>query len=300
MKFQKLLGLLIALFVGLGLYAWFGIIKPEQELQKETHQLLPENFPETLEAFSLTTADIDVRIEKKLEVWWVTSPQEYLANQEFVEKSLRIMKESVSNNTFKLEKDTFGFNPGKGFLRFQFAEGFETRVKVGEVEGPADTLYLLDQDSEQVYVVHNVWGQFLYYPLKQFYHPYLPLPGAIVKDMTLLKKGQVEWRVEPEDAEHLRFLYRDRSLSLPKANALWFFRQVHEFPLENLEFQKQDGFRSFWELNVNTDQGNIIFEFDEAIEKIWVKRFNVFAQVKPYSLKSLGYEIEKVFESDKK
>ncbi len=300
MKSPKFIGVLLILLLGLGSYSWFFIVKPEREESTKKVQLFDEQFPQDLIEFHLTTDEFEVQLEKRQGVWWVTSPREYLANQEYIEKSFRIMNDTVSNHHFPLQEDRFGLTPGKAFYRLRHSNGLETRIRVGGTEGPAETIYLLDQDSKEVFVVHNVWAQFLYYPIRQFYHPNLPIPGAIVKQMTLRKGDLVEWKVEPADGGNVRFSWRNRSIEIPKANGLWFFKRVKEFGLQDLEFGEPKNFKPYWRLSVESDKGNIIFQFNKSMEKVWVKKFNIFAQVNPYSLKSLGYEIEKVFKSDQK
>ncbi len=300
MKSLKLFALLFVILGCLGGYAWFAIVQPESEKTTNKLSLFPSDFLDRIQSLELTTDSFKVKIEKRQDVWWVTSPQEYLGNQEYIEKTLKIMQETESHHHFPLDEDRFEFEPGKAFFRLQFNNGLEKRVRVGSKEGPAETIYLLDFDSREVFVVHNVWAQFLYYPLHQFYHPALPIPGAMVRQMSLFKNEDKQWSVEPVNETHVAFTLNGKRVEIPKANGLWFFKKVREFPLENIEFGEPAGFNPFWRLNIQTNEGNISFEFDETMEKINVPRFKVFAQSKPYSLKSLGYEIEEVFKSDQK
>ncbi len=300
MKSFKVFAALFTLLLFLGAYAWFGIIKVEEREKKEVVTLFPDSFPDSVTRLDLTTDLYEVRIEKRDGVWWVTQPQEYLANQEYIEKAFRIMDETTSSHHFTYEEDKFGLEPGKAFYGLQFADGLEKRVKVGTKEGPVETIYLLDKDSNEIFVVHNVWAQFLYYPLSQFYHPGLPIPGAIVKSLSLKNQTAVAWSVEPAQNNMVTFRLKDQSKDIHKANGLWFFKKVREFQLEDLKFGEPDSFKPHWFLEIQTDKGNITFEFDEKMQKIRVPSFKIFAKVNPYSLKSLGYEIEKVFKSDQK
>ena len=300
MKDFKVYSILSLVLLILGVFSWTQIIKPEQVKEETAPELLPEKFADKLHALSIVTKNYEIKIVNQEGLWVVTSPQPYLGNQEYIEKGLQIMGDVVSNHNFKLEEDRFGLDPGRAFYRFEFANGQEKRLIVGENDGPADTIYLLDKDAGRVFVVHNVWAQFLIYPPERFYHPNLPIPGKIVKSLFYSERGKVIWKVEPAENQQLRFIYKDQEAIVEKAQGLWFFKKMREFELENLQFGTPNDFQTFGELHVESDKGNIMFEFNPSSDKIRVTTFNVFAKTKPYSLKSLGYEIEKVIKSVKK
>jgi hypothetical protein len=284
--------------LGLMGYSWFAILAPEQQQKDQQERLLAADFPEGLQSLHFTSDISEFHIEQREGVWWVVQPKEYLANQEFIEKSLQIMGDSESHHHFALKEDRYGLNPGRAFYRLRFGNGQEQRLKVGSQEGPADTLYVLDQDQEHIFVVHNIWGQFLYYPTKRLYTPNLPILGSTVKRLNLKKENEVVWSVEPVSATHLVFSWQGQRQEVPKAHGLWFFKKIREFPVPDIEFGNPTDFTPYWVLQIETDQGNIIFEFDEKMQTIRVPRFTIYGPVDPYSLKSLGEEVERVFSSD--
>lgn len=300
MKLLKPILALFILLILLGTYAWFGIIQVEKQVENDKVFLLPKNLSDQLQSFKLVTSDFEIQVENKEGLWWVTEPVHYLANQEYIEKGLQIMADALARRDFELKEDHYGFRPGKAFILFHFKDGLNKRLKVATESGPGDTIYVLDQDLQRVFVVHNVWGQFLYYPITRFYHPFLPIAAKSVLSVKLLKQGQNYWGVEPRPDQTLKIDYLGQSYSIPKAQALWFYKKLREFPLQNFKFNTELTFKPYWQLVVGTENGNIIFDFDEKAEKIYGQQANVFAEIEPYSLKSLEYEIQKVIKSDKK
>ena len=296
----KLFLVLCMILVSLALYIWFGVLGSENTRQESQRNLISKQDLRFLRSINILTSDAEISMELRDGLWFVTRPQEYPANQEYVVKSLQVMQEAFSEQTFKLDQDRYGFEPGRAFIHLIFDNGLQKRLKVGSVDGPANTLYVLDQDSKDIFVYHNVWGQFLYYPTSRFLNPYLPLPGQMVKNVTLQQGHQIHWKVFPVQGNRLEIRLGEHSHFVEKAKALWFFKKIREFQLNNLKFETPSPFQSYWQLYFETDKGNIRFDFDEKMEKIFISDFNVFAEVAPYSLKSLSYELEKVIQSDKK
>ena len=300
MKEIKTYSLLLVVLLVLILFAWTQIWVPEKRDGLVKDQLLPDNFVDQLQALTMVNSDKEFKIVNQDDVWVVVSPNPYVGNQEYILKGLQIMGEVVSNHNFELQEDNYELNPGRAFFRLEFKNGLEKRLVVGAKAGPAGTIYVLDKDSQRVFVVHNIWSQFLLYPPERLYTPNLPIPGKMVKSLYFTERGKMIWKVEPVEGQKLKLTYKDQAVEVPKAEGLWFFQKVREFQLESLEFGEPKDFQTFGELHIATDKGNIMFEFNPSSEKIRVRTFNVFANVKPYSLKSLGNEIKKVIKSVKK
>ncbi len=289
-----------AVLVILGAYSYFQIIQPESlnKTKVVTSLLQPESVE--VSEITITNGDQEVRLAKKDDFWWVMAPQHYLGNQEYIEKGLQIMRESNIKNSFAFKDDFFGLTPGKAFLSLKYGNGLNSRLRVGTKSAPGEHIYVLDEDSQKVSVVHNVWGQFLYYPLERFYHPFLPIPGNLVKTVQLKRAGKQVWHLSPSKGTKMAVQFKGKTLETPKAQWLWFFSKLREFPLKNIKFDHRKDFESAQELEIRTDKGNIRFVFNEKGTKLFVPSLNVFAEVDPYSLKSLDHEVAKVVENDKK
>lgn len=288
--------LLLLIFIALGAYIYL-----QEKETKVVEEIRPPLISqEGLEKLSLVSEYGELTLEFKDGLWWMTSPHTYLANQEIVEKSLRVMSQSHPLNSFSLEEDRFGFNPGRAFFEFIYASSLRSRFIVGLEDAVEQRLYLLDKDSQVVHVMHNVWGQLLYYPLKEFLHQSLPIPGAVVKSVSLYLNDELKWSVKPKSVKEVEIKLGEKTLRVNKAKLLWFFKSLREFKLNELNFDSFNNQKLAMSLLVESNKGNIRFLFDEESKKIIIPSLNVFAEYDPFSLKSLNDEIAKVVKSDKK
>ena len=284
----------------LGLYSWFGILVPEKENIDKIESQVVLKSPEQLHRIEVTTRDKSVMLEKKEDLWWVIKPHEYLADQEFVVKAVQIMSETPVVNQFKLEEDRFGFDKTEAFFNFHWIDGLNKRIIVGNEEATANHIYLLDNDSREVLVVHNVWSQLLYYPLERLFSSTLPITGTQVKTIHFSRSGQKLWQLSSGGKKIMNIEYMKEHFQSEKAQWLWFFKKIREFELKNLKFAAQRDFEVKSELEIETEKGNIRFQFNHKGDKIFIPHLNVFADTDPYSLQSLSDEIDKVIRSDKK
>lgn len=291
---------MVAVLLGLASYAYFGIHQKELKEEGGKKALFFDEELLRLEKMNLVTEEGDLILEKKDDQWWVIRPHKYLANQDYIEKTLKIMEGAQPASSFVFDEDRFGFKPGKAFYHFIYDDQRQRQLILGSQEGPDNSLYVLDMDQNRVFVVHNVWGQFLYYPIQHFYHQYLPIPGALVKKLSLVQNDKLIWKVEPSDGGKMQVEWEGQVHQTERAPWLWFFNKLREFPLENVQFDSAEKAFKGKVLNIETNLGNIRFIFSEKGEEIYIPSLNVFAQVDPHSLISLGNEIKKVIKSDKK
>ena len=296
---KKIVGLGAVLIV-LSCYAYITFLKPERQKREKLLENIQAQKAEDLVQFNISDSDKVIKLVKKDGFWWVIEPNKYMANQEFIEKAIRIMKESPVKSDFPLKEDLFGLTPGRAFIEWVYKDGFRKRMVVGDKAAPGDNIYVLDKDSSHVYIYHNIWGQVLYYPLSQFYHQYLPIPGRLVKTIQYKVAQKTVWSIQPANNNKMSVFYQGESFLSSKAKWVWFFKKIREFSLKNLEFKKGASFNGTASLIVESDKGNIRFQFDMESKKMFINGVNVFADFDPYSLNSLGYEIEKVMKSDKK
>jgi hypothetical protein len=285
---------LILVLLLLSSYAWFVLIQADRQQLADSNQLFSQSLTENLARLQVVSQDHDISLIKKDDYWYVEKPHLFLGNQEFIQKSLKIMQEMVTQHNFPFEDDRYGLNPGKAFLLLEFIDGQQKRLRIGEQEGPAQTIYVKDDDQNHVYVFHNLWGQFIYYFVENYYSQVLPIPGQIVKSVTWMRGQEKLWEVRPESKGLISLFLEGQTHSVEKAQALWFFKNIREFSIEDLRFEQDPQFQASHTLHFSTDKGNIRFEFDEKAENIHIPQFNVFAKVDPYSLKSLRNEIERM------
>lgn len=297
---MKKWSLLFGTILILGSYVYFGIYLPDRkkETKKQAMNILPDD--ENLREIHISTPEKDVFLEKKDDVWWVIKPHEYLADQEFVVKAVQIMTEAPVVNQFLLEDDRFGFKEPEAFFHMTYDSGLNKRILVGKAKGAAQHIYLLDKDSNQVHVVHNVWAQLLYFPIDRFFAQTLPIVGTQVKTIQFGVGGNRVWKLTSGSERIMSIEYLGKLYESEKSQWLWFFKNIRDFELKDLKFGQSLNFKVHSELEVETEKGNIRFQFNRKADKIFVPQLNVFADVDPYSLKSLSDELDKVINRDKK
>lgn len=295
---KKLIGLLV-LVVALGSYSFFVLYQADQKQSENgLRGILPEHV--LIDSLKITNEDKQISLSFEDGLWWVTHPHRYLADQDFVNKSLQIMHETPAMNQFELQEDHFGLSPGKAFIEIKYENSMNKRLVIGQQDGPGNSIYILDKDSQKVSVLHNIWGQLLYFPASRFYNQGLPIPDKSVKRVSLLRNQKVQWSLASVDNTLMELTYLGEVFCSRKAQWLWFFDKIKDFKIEDLSFRSISDNSMPWTLSFDTSKGNIRFYFDEQASKIIIPRFNVIGKVAPGSLESLSQEIQKVIKSDKK
>ncbi|MEM7647438.1 MAG: DUF4340 domain-containing protein, partial [Pseudomonadota bacterium] len=207
-----------------------------------------------------------ISFEKRDQDWWVTDPFVYPANQELIERNLNVLGFHGAMSIFDKKEDRYGLDPSQGTLEFFYQNGSKLTLMVGSKEAPQNGVFVFNKASQKVAVVHNSWGQFLYAPIEIFFDPYLPLEGNQIKSVSLAFDRKPVWRVEPADAKHLRVLFGERTVKSSKAQWLWFFKKLREFKVSKVSPASDQPSPRPYRLSVETDKGNIIFEFDRSMQ----------------------------------
>lgn len=289
--------ILLILTLVVFIYAYFFVYKDTKNLQPKTKPFV------SLEGLSevFISGDFgEVRLQLREGFWWVIHPQTYPANQELVEQALSSMVSSHPREQFKLQEDCFGLSPGRAFVELVHNSGERLRFVIGSVSGPMNSLYVMNQDDKSVFVVHNVWGQFLYHKLKDYYHQGLPITGAQVKAIELYSETKKIWTLHSKSQRELLLSYGKKQKTFLKADFLWFFSRLRDFEMNSFSFNRQAKFKESRKMLVKTEKGNITFVFSTRSPKIFIPSLNVFAEYKAFSLKSLDDELQKVMKSGKK
>jgi hypothetical protein len=293
---KNLILILLSLIIILSTY--FFVYKKEQE----QHLIVSEKLldVEKIKSIKIASSYSEVQLELKDSTWWVLEPLNYLADGELVEKSLMSMSGLESLESFPLKEDRFGFNKPQAFIEFQYFDEQRLRFSVGSVQAPGQNLYVLNLDTKLVYVFHNIWGQFFYYPEKEFYQKNLPIVGNQVKKIQFLEKGHLIWAIQSLNKKEVQLNLKSKNFVINKSELIWFFNRIREFKLNQLSLNKKFEIKDLLtQMIVETEKGNIIFYFDEKSHKIMIPSLNAFALYDSYSLTSLSDELKKVAKFDK-
>ena len=78
------------------------------------------------------------------------------------------MRQVLSDSHFQLKEDRYGFSKPEAILRLSYESGEKKKLILGSVKAPGNKLYILNEKSQTVFVVNNVWGQFFYKSLKEY------------------------------------------------------------------------------------------------------------------------------------
>ncbi len=253
--------------------------------------------PEDIVAIHLTTEEFEVQLNNVDNIWWVLKPKKYLANQDFILRTLKIMNQTPSIQKFQLEEDRYGFDPGEAFYRFIYKDHQEIRLVIGKNDAPGNNIYVLDKDSGWVYVLHNLWAQFLIHPMGDFYSPYLPIPGKMVRSISYFEKDKKLWQLISLSKEKVRLSYKELKFDSPKEDWEWFFEKVREISLGQLQFDSTNDFKIKGELHIQTEEGNIIIQVSEDYRKVFIPNLKLIGELSENSIQSLQHELKKVVES---
>ncbi len=283
-------------------YAYFQVYLKKQKRESEKPVLIEKK---KLVGLHLTTASSEIEIKLEDGLWYLIQPHFYPADQNFVKQNLELMTKAPILSTFTLRKDHFGLKPGKAFMEFVYSDSLRRRLIIGKKKGSKDSLYILDKDSKQVFLVHNIFGQFLYYPLSMFFHKNLPIPGKKIQSLKKIQflkpeqSSEILWKItttgETEALVHLG----EQSKKIPKEKLLSFFKKIKEFQIRNHQFEKPKSFKKTTSLFVKTEETSITFDFDNQTGRVHSKTQNVFARFEPSFLKALDDELKKVMEDEK-
>lgn len=295
MKRLLILGLMA---LAVGSYAYFFILLPEKEKDSGANDQFMVST-EDIEKIQISTPESLIVLKKVGDLWFVEKPHSYLANQEMMDRTFQAMANSPVRESFPYDKKTFEFTTANSFY-FELNTGEVIRLAVGSMKAPQSMLYLLNMDSQIIYLVPNIWAQLLYYPKSSLYHPYLPIPGQQVMSLRYKKGGKIIWDVRSTGPKSVELQLAGKKHEVSKAKLLWFFKQLREFELEGHQFGARDPSWNQSSLEVETDKGNIIFHFDLEKNQIFIPKASVIADYKGYALNSLTVELEKVVKNDQK
>ncbi len=276
------------------------IATQNKSLEKHSSvEILIPNKP--LSSLSITSPHFEVELIFKENLWWMSKPHVYLADQDFIANNIQVMLETQPIEQFQLEEDHFKVNPGKAFFDFVFQDGERLRLIIGALETNDNNLYVYNKDLNRIFVVHNIWGQFLYYSLNEYYHKSLPILGEQVKSAELKNQSnKTIWRVGSIDSKQAKVFFNDKEYKVLKSQLVLFFKTLGEFSLQDLEFNQKLTEKNDFELIVQTEKGNITFPWFSQTGRIFVPHFNVFAKQGESSLNSLTTELEKVIKNEQK
>ena len=338
------------------LYAYFQIHLKKQKNRTQRTVLIESQKPVEL---NLTSRFSRVKLKLKDNLWFVTTSHSYPADQDFIERNLNLMKKAPILSTFplpdtqklleqftgkeKMEKskktekthrrktkttkqvnevrgDPYGFNPPKAFMEIIYPDGLRKRLLMGKIVAPQNGLYILDKDAEQIFVVHNVFGQFFYYPSSMFLSKNLPIHGEKIKTIRLEKSDSMEkqdlkvvWEVKNESQDYATVIYKGESKKIPKQKLLLFFKKIKNLQLTDHKFKPMDlstenlktksesshSFNKFPSLSIETEKGLNRFNFDYEKGKFYSQSHAVSARFKLSSLREFSEEIKKLMKSEK-
>ena len=277
-------------------YAYFQIYLKKQEKKPEKPLFIEK---QKLVEFYLTTAFSEIKIKLKDNLWFLVQPHPYPADQNFVEQNFEIMTRTPVFSTFPLKEDRFGFKPAKAFMEFVYNDGLRKRLIIGKTAGPRGSLYVLDRDSHQVFVVHSVFGQFLYHSLSMFFHKSLPIPGKTIRSLKRIGSQGLLWEIRETDGDHATVFFGNQSKKIPKKNLSLFFKNSRRLNSKGHQFKKPESFKKLSSLLVETEKKTIQFDFDDKKGVFYSETQNVLARFNPSSLRELGDELKKVMENEK-
>ncbi len=253
----------------------------------------------TLDNLKITTPSHNLTLKLRDGLWWVTEPFEYPADQEFIEKNLRIIDQTLVENIFiNNERDYYGFNPGQGSIEFNHSDGTSKRFILGEEEAPQNRLYLFNPKSQEVLVVHNLWGQFFYHSTDMFFSKGLPIDGLQIKSVDFYIDQQKIWQVKASSSKLVEILFENQKKSMKKAQLMWFFKRMSELTLSDLNPLLESGVQGGQALSIETEHGSTDYIFDEEHGVVYIPKKKLRARYERSDLTSLINELKKVVQGD--
>ena len=292
---KKALVFLVLTFA-VAFYAYFGVYLKNEK--KNRQSFLLEN-PQNLVGFQLTTAQSEVKIKLEEGLWRVIRPHLYPADHEFVQSTFRLMAKAPILSAFPLEEDFFGLDPGRAFMEFIYNDGLRKRFVIAKENGRKNSLYVLDKDSTQVFMVHGIFGQFLHYSLAMFFHKNLPMPGKKVQSLKLIQSNKTLWEILRTDSDQSQIHVEGKEHWIPKEKLHPFFRRLKNLEIKNHHFGEFDGFKATVTLWIQTDKGRFAFDFNYETSQVYCRDQRVLAQFDPSSLKFLDSELKRVVKDEK-
>ena len=277
-------------------YAYFQVYLKKQDRSEKP--VLLEN--KKVVGFHLTTTTSEVQMKLKDNLWQMIHPHSYPGDHHFMEQNFQIMGRAPVFSVFPFKGDHFGFNPGRAFMEFIYFDGLRKRFIIGKEQGPKNSLYILDKDSERVFLVHSVFGQFLYYPLSMFFHKNLPIPGKNIKSLKrvvfLEKSFEILWEITQTDQPGVLVRWKKAKKKIPREKLSLFLKKLKEFQVDSPLFGEPESFKKTTGLVVETEKTSVTFQFNDKEGELYSKTQNVFARFKPSDLGSLDGELKKMME----
>jgi len=279
--------------------AYYQIYKKEQGVANRKYDQKFFFDDKTLESLKITTPTESLTLRLRNGQWWVIEPIEYPADQEFIEKNLRIIDQTLVENIFKKnERDYYGFDPGLGKIEFSHSDGKTRSFILGREEAPQNRIYLFHPETKEILVVHNLWGQFFYHTKDMFFSKGLPIDGLQVKAVDFYLDQQKIWHVKASTSDLVEVLFDTQKKSLKKATLMWFFKQISEFTLKNLSALDDMIVAGQYTLRIETENGSTDYVFDEKLGEVHIPQKKLRARYNKSDLSALRNELKKVVEGD--
>lgn len=279
--------------------AYYQVYKKEQGVANRSYDQKFFFDYKTLDGMKITTPSESLTLKLRNGLWWVTDPIEYPADQAFIEKNLKIIDQTLVENVFKKnERDYYGFNPGQGSIEFSHSDAKTKRFILGEEEAPQNKLYLFSPQSEEVLVVHNLWGQFFYHSKDMFFTKGLPIDGLQVKSVDFYANQQKIWQVKASTSNLVEILFESQKKSMRKAQLMWFFKKMSELSLSDLSPFHEVVVQGRQTLSIETENGSTDYIFDEEHGEVYIPKKKLRARYERSDLTSLLNELKKVVQGD--
>ena len=279
-------------------YAYFFVFLKEQKNMDEKIDKQRIAVSEGLNKISVQTKDTNYVLEYRDQKWWIVEPILYPAKPELLERSLTVMNQVVADSSFPLKEDRYGFSQSSSVMTLEYASQGKKTIVLGSEEGVSSQIYLLNKESQQVYSVHNVWGQLFYYELKDMVSSSLPAKYWTIESVELKEKGKNSWKVSLKGDEW--FVEKaDLKLSVPKEKLLWWMQSIRNMEVAPVKFNQEMGKDLWFELKVRAKEGEESYFFNKEASEIYITSLKSFAQISAFSLKSIEIELEKVVKNEK-
>lgn len=277
-----------------GVYFW-----PQRDAE------LTENFDSifvdhNISMLHIVGEHLNLKIEKKQNLWWVIEPEIYLADQDFVENNLQHMFGNKPLQSFILEEDYYELKPGRALIDITYLDTRRQRLIVGTTDSTGQFVYVLDSDINRVFVVHNVWAQFLYYTASEYFHKSLPIIGQEVLDIELFEQSKSLFKISSKNKSSAEIFWNNKKQIIEKKTLAPFFHLLAQSPLKPMDWKAEAPPSYSYELLVNTEKGNIRFFWLKNSGPIYIPEFKVFAKPESLSIDLLQETLKKVLNHGKK
>ena len=235
----------------------------------------------------------------KKDIWRLVEPVQYPVDAGLMEQSLTVIRQVLADTKFPLEEDLYGFSQSK--TRLELVYGADRKVFVlGEKKAPGSNLYILDEGSQTVFVVNNVWGQFFYKNYKDYMVKDVYIATRDV-DWARWSEGKTEiWRTERTGLRSWRYFSEGKEKEIKREPIGGLFGSLHKIKIHDVLFQyKEQDFSHALSLKL---KGGEQIELGVNKEKTMISlpHLKVVAKVEPSSVRYFLNEIKRAAKSGNK